>query len=334
MRTRAAISVALILMTTATFAQLPQSRHFALQELTDGVYAAVASDSGFAICNAGIVDLGDGLLVFDPFISPRAAADLRQAAHTVLQKPVLYIVNSHSHNDHIRGNQAFTGARIITTVLTRQAIAQNEPEEIAWEKANAVGRLQEMRKIVASEADSARRAEAMFWVIYFEALIDSHDSLRTVLPDLTFEGRLVIHGSQRSVELIETGPGHTESDLILYLPGEGIVFAGDLLFVGRHPYLADGNPGGWLHALERIERLHAPLLVPGHGPVADTLSLGALKRYIIGVGNMAAELVRRRASEQDIAAQPILPEFRTWVFSRFFQSNLQFMVKLETEQAK
>lgn len=59
---------------------LPGSEHFRLERLTDGVYVAIASDTGAATCNAGIVDLGDRTLIFDTFLTPRAAKDLRAAA--------------------------------------------------------------------------------------------------------------------------------------------------------------------------------------------------------------------------------------------------------------
>ena len=59
---------------------IPKSKHFQLQRLADGVYAAVASERGYAICNAGIIDTGDKTIVFDTFISPEATKDLLRAA--------------------------------------------------------------------------------------------------------------------------------------------------------------------------------------------------------------------------------------------------------------
>ena len=62
--------------------ELSTSRHFRLEQLADGVYAAIHSEGGEAIGNAGIVDLGDRTLVYDTFFTPQAAADLRFAAET------------------------------------------------------------------------------------------------------------------------------------------------------------------------------------------------------------------------------------------------------------
>ncbi len=56
-----------------SYLSIPESKHFQLQRLADGVYAAVASERGYAICNAGIIDAGDKTVIFDTFLSPDPA---------------------------------------------------------------------------------------------------------------------------------------------------------------------------------------------------------------------------------------------------------------------
>jgi len=313
--------------------QIAESPHFALKQLAEGVYAAIASDTGYAVSNAGIVDLGDSVLIFDTFLSPRAAADLRRAALVLTGKPIGYVVNSHFHNDHIRGNQVFSGAYIVSTVNTRKAIAENEPEEILWENEHARSRLAEARKTWITESDTGRIAEDKFWMKYYESIVDSHDSLKTVLPDMTFEGKLVLRSSGRSVELIEEGGGHTESDVILYLPLEHIVFTGDLVFIDRHPYLPDGSPDGWLKSLERIEALDPSIVIPGHGPVGDKSHLAIMAGYIHALKILGAGLAQRGAGEQEMASQPVPPAYGPWWYSRFFLPNLKFLVEIEKKRS-
>ncbi len=330
--TRIVCTLVLIMSAGSLLAQEVPSGHFKIEKLSDGVFAAIASDTGFAVCNAGIIDLGNGALVFDSFISPRAAADLRTAAVALTGKQVIYVVNSHSHNDHIRGNQEFPGARIISTDATRKAIAENEPEEIAWEKANVAARLTAAQAAVKAESTADRRAEAGFWVSYYKAILDSHNALRTVLPDVTFEGKLTIHGPARTAELIDLGPCHTESDLMLYLPGERIAFMGDLLFIDRHPYLPDGSPDKWVRALEHTKSLEIRMTVPGHGPVGNVSHIVMMVNYIKALERLGAELSTRGSSDQDIAAQPVPAAYRSWWYSQFFQPNLKFVVGLAKKQ--
>src|SRR5512136_2075432 len=115
--------------------RLPESKHFQIERLANGVYAAVASEKGYASCNAGIIDIGDRTIIFDTFVSPEAARDLLKATEQLTLHKITHVVNSHDHGDHIRGNQVFdSDVDIISTVSTREAIARNEPKNIKSEK--------------------------------------------------------------------------------------------------------------------------------------------------------------------------------------------------------
>src|SRR5215813_298192 len=109
------------------------SAHFRVHQLADGVFAAIHAEGGLAQSNAGIIDLGDRVLVFDTFISPQAATDLRSAVAALLSRPIGAVINSHYHNDHIWGNQAFPGdVPIVATRKTREFITTLGAEEHRW----------------------------------------------------------------------------------------------------------------------------------------------------------------------------------------------------------
>ena len=99
--------------------RIPQqaSMNFSIKQLAPGVWAALQNDKGgHAISNAGIIDLGNKTLVFDAFINPDAAIELRQVAEQLTKHKVSFVVNSHFHDDHIRGTEAFVpGALVIST---------------------------------------------------------------------------------------------------------------------------------------------------------------------------------------------------------------------------
>ena len=256
--------------------RLPESKHFQIERLVDGVYVAVSSEQGYAICNAGIVDIGDKTIVFDTFISPEAAKDLLEAAEQLTSHKVTRVVNSHYHEDHIRGNQVFSpDVDIISTVWTREAIAQNEPKEISWEKENVPQRIIEAQSRLGVEKDPKRLRELAFLIVYYRAMSESHPKLKTRLPNIVFEHKLVIYGTQRTVELLPFA-GHTASDVILYLPEEKIAFMSDLLFINIHPYLPSGFPADWKQSLSKIEALGIQTAVPGHGPVGRSADLSLM----------------------------------------------------------
>jgi len=311
-------------------AQLPESKHFQIEPLADGVYAAIASEQGYAICNAGIVDIGDKTIIFDTFISPNAAEDLLKAAKQLTSHEATYVVNSHYHNDHIRGNQVFSpNVDIISTTWTREAITQNEPKEIRWEKENIPQGIIDAQLKLVAEKDPKRRRELAFLIVYYRAIIESHPQLKTRLPNVTFESpKLVIHGTQRTVELLSFA-GHTASDLVLYLPEEKIAFMSDLLFINIHPYLPSGFPERWKESLSTVKALGIQTFVPGHGPVGRSADLSVMTQYIQSLENIVASMVKSGRSLEEVSLQPVPSQFENWLlfFDNFFVDNLQFLYK-------
>jgi cyclase len=311
-------------------AQLPESKHFQIESLADGVYAAIASEQGYAVCNAGIVDIGDKSIVFDTFISPNAAQDLTRAARQLTLHESTYVVNSHYHNDHIRGNQVFSPkADIISTTLTREAIMQKEPDVIQWEKENVPQEIINAKSELIVEKDPKRRRELAFSIVYYDAIMESHPQLKTRLPNITFESpKLVLHGTKRTVELLSL-VGHTASDLVLHLPDEKIAFMSDLLFINIHPYLASGFPERLKESLSMVETLGIQIVVPGHGPVGRSADLSVMAQYIQSLEDIAANMIKYGKSLEDASLQPIPSRFETWLlfFDNFFVENLQFLYK-------
>jgi cyclase len=317
-------------------AQLPKSKHFQVERLADGVYAAVASEQGYAICNAGIINIGDKTIIFDTFISPKAAKDLLNAAKQLTSHKAACVVNSHHHEDHIRGNQVFPpDVDIISTTWTRDAIARYEPEEISWEKENLPKQIMDAQQKLDVEKDPKRRRELAFTIVYYRAMIESHPQLKTRLPNLTFEHKLVIHGTQRTAELLPFA-GHTGSDVVLYLPEEKIAFMSDLLFINIHPYLPSGSPADWKQSLSKIEALGIQTAVPGHGPVGHSADLSVMAQYIQSLENIATNMVKSGKSEEEVSLQPIPSPFETWqsFFDNFFYSNLKFLYKSAAQKTE
>jgi glyoxylase-like metal-dependent hydrolase (beta-lactamase superfamily II) len=147
------------------------SENFTIEQLAPNVWAAIHNENyGKAICNAGIIDLGDKTVVFDPFMTPSAAIELRDIARQLTKKDYAYVVNSHYHNDHIRGNQAFLpNATIVSTTTTRDQIERNEPGEQEWEKKHAPTLLAAIRKRMAN-ANEVERSELPYWIGYYEGI--------------------------------------------------------------------------------------------------------------------------------------------------------------------
>lgn len=305
------------------------SANFSIQQLAPQVWVAINNDNyGKAICNAGIVDLGNQVLVFDPFMNPQAASELRIIARQLTRKPVTFVVNSHYHHDHIRGNQAFLpNARIISTTTTRYKIEHTEPEEQEWEKQHAPTLLQALRKRMVN-ASSTDRDELPYWIGYYEGLVESSDQLLLALPDMTFDDSLWLEGSRLSVKLVECRNGHTVSDVALLIPSLGIAFMGDLLYNGRHPWISDGDVKGWRESLRTFyEDTVYHTYLPGHGKVSDKQALKTLFEYL-GDIQALCDAARTDSAETALMSRPIPYPYNSWLCGRFYQPNLQYLINL------
>lgn len=309
--------------------QLPDSKHFRLEQLADGVYAAIHREGGAAIGNAGIIDLGDRTLVYDTFIAPRPAEDLRTAAEALTGRPVDTVINSHWHSDHVWGNQVFgQDTDILSTEETRRLIiAARDHGGYQSEMASAEADLESTRARLKAAQDEGQRRELALWIDEYQSVVEAKPILQVRAPNLTFAQRLAFHGTERSAELIDFAGGHTQSDAVLLLPGEGIAFVSDLLFVECHPWLGGCDPDRVPGILDAVSGLAPKVLVPGHGPVGTAGSLAQMKEYVSTLDGLARKMVEQGEAEERIDAMAIPEPYNGWLIASFFAANLRFLYR-------
>ena len=304
------------------------SKHFTLQPIVEGVYAAIATGGGAAVCNAGLIDLGEQVVVFDTFLTPQAAQDLRQASLNLFNRTPQIVVDSHWHNDHIWGNQVFASeAQILSSTCTRQLIAVDCQKEADWWTPNAVQQLTSYQAQYQTASDE-QRSQMLLMLGYYEGLAEAMPYFSLCLPGITFDQRLVLHGTKHSAELITFENGHTASDTVLYLPQDGVIFMSDLLFKDFHPYLGDGDPFGQQAALRTLSALDAKCFVPGHGPLGVHDDLRQLVDYIDYCIETAQTLVNEGGGYEDrIGTLQIAQRYQNWQLATFFPANISFLCK-------
>jgi fumarylacetoacetase-like protein/metallo-beta-lactamase superfamily protein len=99
-------------------------------------------------------------------------------------------------------------------------------------------------------------------------------TLRHRVPDLTMRSDLRLDPGDHEIHLLHPGfPAHTDGDLVVWLPADRVLFAGDLLFPGLSPLAVAGRPSGMLRALDWIESFEPPVVIAGHGPVVPARDL-------------------------------------------------------------
>jgi cyclase len=314
--------------------QLPDSRHFRLQPVADGVYAAIHIEGGTAIGNAGIVDLGDRTLVYDTLFTPEAGEDLRTAAEALFRRPVDAAIDSHWHNDHIWGNQAFGAeTQLVSSEETRRMIIATRGHG-AFDQfmASAEANLEATRAQFEATEEAGQRRQLALWVDYWQGVVETKPILQVRPPNVTFTGRMAFHGTLRSAELITYAGGHTEDDAVLFLPQEGIAFMSDLLFIGHQPYLGGGDPDRLRQILEEVSHLAPKLLVPGHGPVGTADSLEVMSQYIATLDELARKMVEDGEAEEAIDTMAVPQPYDDWLFDAFFPVNMHFLYQRQVRE--
>ncbi len=294
------------------------SRHFRVEPIAPGVYAAIATPTGYGLCNAGIIDLGGTTVVFDAMLTPMAGADLARAAERLTGRRPTWIVNSHWHGDHIWGNSAFAGGHVVSSGRVRTEVLRRSRRQFRDCRRDFPAELDRLDG-PDSRVAVADRPRVRGW---FRGVLETPRPLRIVPPELTFEDALVLTGTRRSLHLITYGGGHSPSDVFGYLPDERIVLTGDLVMVGLHPSVGDGWPDRWERILARIEGLRPDRIVPGHGPTASGRWIHAERTYLGDLLNVARGAIRRHESLREAVRAPIPTRYRAWGFAFMFPENV------------
>jgi cyclase len=99
------------------------------------------------------------------------------------------------------------------------------------------------------------------------------------------------------------GGGPTLSDAVLWLEQERVLFAADLVVVGTHPWVGDGDIDAWPGILERMADLQPEKIVPGHGPIAGPEAIALMLEYLEAL---------RQAASGDPNPFPQLPSPEMW----------------------
>lgn len=304
------------------------TEHVEIVELAEGIVASVARPGRAALSNAGAVNLGEITVVFDTHGSPQAAGELRMAAIAVGggRSPRL-VIFSHDHNDHILGGQSFADDAVFAaSEQTRQLLLDSHEQDLAWAE-GAPEHLAALRT-QAEEADSeAARDAAASRLGYMEALAELHGQLHVVVPQIGLEGRTVLEGSVHSADLITFDRAHAGGDVVLHLPFEGIVFAGDIVPVRTHPFLGQSDLQALVDALHAIERMRPKVVVPGHGPLGSLEDVETMQVYLSDLSDIARVLIGQGEDTAiGISAAEIPERYAEWAQRSFFFANLRALV--------
>jgi glyoxylase-like metal-dependent hydrolase (beta-lactamase superfamily II) len=130
----------------------------------------------------------------------------------------------------------------------------------------------------------------------------------------------------REVQLLYLGAGHTDGDIVLYLPQEKVVFLGDLFFNDAIPNVEDANVLEWMKTLDEALKLDAKTYVPGHGQVGSRPEVEKFLTYFNDLKALVEPAIGRGDTvEQVVRDLHVPPKYASYSFQSFFAANLQKM---------
>jgi glyoxylase-like metal-dependent hydrolase (beta-lactamase superfamily II) len=237
-----------------------------LHGLGNGLYAYLVPDGSWGWSNAGLIeDNGHSLLVDTLFDLPYTREMLAQMRKAVpAAKNIGALVNTHANGDHCFGNQLVEGARIIASNACVEDMKMRPPEQYQEWMAN-------WRNMGVGGA---------FWYEVIGSRFD-FSGIHLTMPTETFDGRMDLKVGDKDVQLIEVGPAHTRGDVLVYVPKDRAVYAGDIMFVGAHPAVWAGPVSNWIKACDRILGWDVDVVVPGHGPITDKAGVRHFRDYLV-----------------------------------------------------
>jgi glyoxylase-like metal-dependent hydrolase (beta-lactamase superfamily II) len=192
------------------------------------------------ISNAGFFVTDEGVVVVDALGSPALAQELLREIHRVTPQALRYVIVTHYHADHIYGLQtlAQAGAKVIGHASAREYLNSDTAQ----------------RRLEASRKDLAPWIDANTRLVPADQWLDTQET-RFRLGSMDF---VVDH----------VGPAHTPEDVVVFVPQLGVLFAGDLFFQGRIPFVGQADSRLWIQALNRLMKYQPKIVIPGHGPAS------------------------------------------------------------------
>ena len=252
-------------------------------ELETGVFARLHE----GLTNAGIIVGDDSVLIIDSLRVPSFARDLIKDVKDITDKPIQFVIDTHSHWDHSWGNEEFPDATIIG-----HKNCYAEMVDVEWNE--------QWRKKVTSSNDP--------WS-------EEGNIVNITPPNMTFETSMQLYFGGRELDLKYFGRAHTSGDIYIHLPKEKIVFTGDVAQDGGVPYLGDCYPVDWPDTDNKLAALPIERFMSGHGPIGDHKALEGARDFIHNLVDSVKSAIADgqnaiQASESVITQ--LTPEYGNW----------------------
>jgi len=235
------------------------------ERVADDIY--IFTSDLYVKVTAGVIFTSQGVVVIDTLLFPQETSEIVDLVRRKSKSGVRYVINTHSHSDHVYGTYLFNGAEVIAHELCRQTLQKCGEEELS-----------EAKEQIPELAEVQLR-----------------------LPSLTFNEELILRLGDKTLRLLHT-PGTTPDSIVVYAREDKVLFAGDTVM--PVPYIVDGDRLELMESLRAIAKLSLDNIVQGHGGVLLRGEIkGTLKSsiaYLETIYNRVKEKVEAGAPRDEL----------------------------------
>ena len=283
-----------------------------LQETGNGVYSYLQPDGSWGWSNAGLIVDGEASLLVDTlFDAPltRDMLEVMQDATGISPDKIGTVVNTHANGDHTHGNGLCTHAEIIASEASAKEMEAFGPD-----------RLLQMMQMAPELGDTGKYFVEIFGPFDFADVAER-------LPTKTFSGELNVKVGDKTVELKEVGPAHTQGDVLVFVEKDSTVYTGDILFIDGTPIMWAGPVGNWIKACDLIIDRKPEVIVPGHGPITDVAGVSRVKDYLSYIDTEARARYDADMSARDAALDISISDFDSWTDAERIAVNVDTLFR-------
>lgn len=280
-----------------------------VQKINDRIYAMLGphdppnrENGGYM--NNNLVIIGDkGVILVDAGSHKDVAAHIDEAIKTVTQKPITHVLVTHHHSDHHLGLSYFGDVQVIATDYCAKQIADNGRGYVKWMERNTGKNLRNTDPVVPQTRIALGSRQAM-----------EIDGVR--------------------LELISTGTAHTDGDMMVWLPDDGVLASGDILVHHINPSFRDGNLRNWIAVLdEQMLKLPLKTVMPGHGPLMQRQDVVEFRDLVAGFYKTVEDIYKAGGTETDVRKKLDMAKWQGMArFDDMMGGNIN-KVWLEVEEA-
>jgi glyoxylase-like metal-dependent hydrolase (beta-lactamase superfamily II) len=275
-----------------------------MQQVSDHCFAVLNEANLVCDANSGLINAGGGVVI-DTQTDLSHARQMIELFGSVWSGMPRYVVLTHEDIDHVAGNQLFPGAEIIAHRAAAERMTYTADPTESQKLQHALDDPTTRAMLEAAHPGLVAVASQMRATFDF-------DGIELVLPTTVFDDHYVLDLDGTTANMIYVGPSHQAGDVIVHVPSEGVLFAGDVLFNESTPMGWVGSYQQFSDTLDRIIALDPATIVPGHGPVCGVDAVRREQEYFRHVLEESRKCFEAGLTSVEAAERIDLGSYGTW----------------------